>query len=332
MSIHAVSITAREHAELVANLPPPGDLGPEEIHGRTLLSLISPGTELAACYQGSHFPSYPGYAAVFEVKAVGAGVKRFQAGDIAFCMGSHRSVQQVSETMAVAVPKGLKPETAVLARLMGISMTTLMSTVARAGDRVLVTGAGPVGFLAAHIFVRGGYDVLVVEPDARRQATLARSGRFSVFTQVPLDDPKIAGTVALAVECSGHEQAVLDACNVVRPRGEVVLVGVPWQRRTDRTAHELLHAIFHRYIVLRSGWEWELPQVASKFQPHSIMNNYTLALQWLNEGLVNPEGLVRHCDPRDPQLIYQDLLHRRSDALFCMFDWNRISRHGEDAS
>ena len=329
MNMHAVSITAREHAELVANLPPPGDPGPEEIRGRTLWTLISPGTELAACYQGSRFPSYPGYAAVFEVQAVGTGVKQFRPGDIAFCMGSHRSVQQVSETMAVAVPKGLEPATAVLARLMGVSMTTLMTTAARAGDRVLVTGAGPVGFLAAHIFACGGYDVLVVEPDTRRHAALARSGRFQVFTQIPLDDPKIVGNVALAVECSGHEQAVLDACNVVRPRGEVVLVGVPWQRRTDRTAHELLHAVFHRYIVLRSGWEWELPQVTSKFQPHSIMNNFALALQWLNEGLVNTEGLVRHCDPRDPQPVYQDLLHHRTDALFCLFDWGRLAGNGE---
>lgn len=49
------------------------------------------------------------------------------------------------------MPDGLASETAVIARLMSVSMTTLMTTKARPGDRVVITGAGPVGFLAAHL-------------------------------------------------------------------------------------------------------------------------------------------------------------------------------------
>lgn len=48
------------------------------------------------------------------------------------------------------MPDGLASETAVIARLMSVSMTTLMTTKARPGDRVVITGAGPVGF-AAHL-------------------------------------------------------------------------------------------------------------------------------------------------------------------------------------
>ncbi len=323
MKYCAISIVAGEEAELV-DIAPPGALGADEIRGRTLCTLISPGTELACNYTGDSFPSYPGYAATFVAEELGAHVRGISRGDLCFCMGPHRSFQQVDAKAAHAVPTGLPPEKAVLARLMGISMTTLMTTAARPGDRIMVTGAGPVGYLAARIFARSGYEVFVVEPDQTRRRQVEQSGLRCVYDKTPVDDAAIAGTVALAVECSGHEQAVLDACKLVRKRGEVVLVGVPWRRQTDAYAHELLSLVFHRYVVLRSGWEWELPHHAADFSPHSIHTGFDTALRWLADGRIATEGLVTRADPRDAQGTYQDLLHRRTKGLFMIFDWTQI--------
>ena len=111
-------------------------------------------------------------------------------------MGGHRSFQQVAAFEARPVPENLLAEQAVLARLMGVSMTTLMTTAARPGDRVLITGAGPVGFLGAHMFALSGYDVLVAEPDAVRRHQVEQSGIRYVFVKTPFDDAGIAGTVA----------------------------------------------------------------------------------------------------------------------------------------
>jgi threonine dehydrogenase-like Zn-dependent dehydrogenase len=307
----AVSITSKEHAELV-DVPAPRALGANEVRGKTVCTLISPGTELAANYTGTTFPSFPGYAAVFAAEDIGADFKGISAGDLLFCMGGHRSVQHVEARAARQVPMDLLPEKAVLARLMGVSMTTLMTTTARPGDRVLITGAGPVGFLAAQVFALSGYDVLVAEPDAGRRRQVEQSGIRSVFA------------VALVVECSGHEQAVLDACGVVRKRGEVVLVGVPWRRQTDAFAHELLSLVFHKYVVVRSGWEWEVPHHAADFSPHGIHTGFDTALRWLADGRIRTDGLITHVDPRDAQRAYQDLLHRRAQGLFTVFDWTRI--------
>lgn len=323
MNVKRIAFTAHEQAELVA-APAPSELGPEQVRGKTLCTLISPGTELAWGYRGARFPSHPGYAAVFEVEEAGPKVTKLRRGQRVFCPGGHASVQQWDESKVVPVPEGLPVETAVLARLMGVSMTTLKTTVARPGDRVLVTGAGPVGFLGAHLFMRSGYEVWVVEPDERRHAPLKRARFAGVLPRVPVDDAAFAGSVALALECSGHEQAVLDACKVVRKRGEVVLVGVPWSKRTDLSAFDILHAVFHRYVVLRSGWEWEIPYASAEFQPHSILGGFALALTWLKEGLVDSTGLVRRYSPDDAQTAYQNLLHRRNDELFCIFDWTAL--------
>ena len=62
MKISEAMVTRREIAELLPS-EPLGSLEPEEVRGRTLVSLVSPGTEIQAYLSDS--PSTPGYAAVF---------------------------------------------------------------------------------------------------------------------------------------------------------------------------------------------------------------------------------------------------------------------------
>lgn len=321
----AITITARERAELLP-VDPLGELGPLDLRGPTIATLVSPGTELAANYTATQFPNWPGYAAVFRAEELGAEVKGFSPGTLCFALGKHRSVQQHELANLVPVPAGLPPEQAVVARLMGVTMTTLMTTTARPGDLVLVSGAGPVGYLGAHLFAQAGYDVRVVEPMATRRELVQRSGIATTYAAMPVDDAELKGRVALVVECSGHEQAALDSARLVRRRGEVVLVGVPWRRRTELFAHELLHAVFHSYAVLRSGWEWELPVQAADFRPHSILGGYRLALRWLAEGRIPLDGLIVRHKPADAQLVYQTLLRGTASGLFQVFDWGGLTQ------
>jgi threonine dehydrogenase-like Zn-dependent dehydrogenase len=307
-------------------------LGPREVRGRTLATLISPGTELG-WLKGESFPIRPGYAAAFEVEAVGNEVKGIEIGDRRFCMGAHRSTQQFDARQTLSTPRDLPTSSVVIARLMGVSMTTLMTTKARPGDKIVVTGAGPVGFLAAHQFRLAGYEVLVVEPSTvRRQAAIA-SGLKNTLPVMPLDDDSVRGKVALVVECSGHEQAVLDACNIVCQQGEVVLVGVPWVARTSLLAHEILKAVFFNYVELRSGWEWALPLHARGFvweelyegynnASQSIYSGLNKALGWLAEGRIPLNTLIETRSPRDPKALYAGLLSGEYPEMFTILNWS----------
>jgi threonine dehydrogenase-like Zn-dependent dehydrogenase len=327
MNERIVTITGKEKAELLPLEPPP-TLGADQVFGQTICSLISPGTEISGTYAvdfGKDYPKYTGYASVIKVEKVGSDVKDVAVGDVVFCMGCHCTFAQVPANSTVPVPLGLRPEKAVLARLMGVSMTTLMTTYARPGDRVMITGAGPVGFLASKIFEIGGYEVLLVEPNAARRKQIEQTG-MKVLDSIPINNPEIAGSIAMVVECSGHEQAAIDACKVVRKRGEVVMVGVPWKRQTEILAHELLSLVFHKYVVLRTGWEWELPRQSSEFTPHSIASGLKTAVKWLKEDRFSVEGLIELVDPNNPQPVYQDLLQRRLKALFNVFDWTKVTR------
>ena len=108
---------------------------------------------------------------------------------------------------------------------------------------------------------------------------------------------------------------------MVRKRGEVVLVGAPWRRYTELHAHDLVALVFRQYVLLRSGWEWEVPYQSVDFQPHSIFSGFRTALRWLQQGKVPLDGLSTLVSPTHAQSAYQDLLHNRAKTLFTLFDW-----------
>jgi len=308
-----------------------GPLGESQVRGRTLATLISPGTELAWA-NGDNFPIRPGYAAVFQAEEIGSAVKGVKLGDRLLCMGGHRSTQQFDERYTLKIPDDIASEAAVVARLMGVSMTTLITTTARPGEKVIICGAGPVGYLAAHQCQIAGYDVTIVEPDHSRRDQALASGIAHALPAIPVGEAGYQGKVALVIDCSGHEQAVLDGCKVVRKRGEVVLVGVPWKAYTGILAHEILHAVFFNYVVLRSGWEWEVPILARGFvweelyegynnAPHSTFSGLATALKWLAEDRIPIAGMFRTMDPNDPAEAYRRLLSKEVQEPFIVLDW-----------
>ncbi len=297
--------------------PPAAD----EVIGRTLTSAVSPGTELHAGFLGAHFPAGSGYAAVFEVLAVGAAVTDLKPGDRAFCMGNHRSEQRQSRAAVVPVPGELDLLVAPFARLFQVSWTTLVTTAARPPAPVVISGLGVIGHCAAQLFRAAGYRVLAVDPNDSRRHLAAGKG-LETAARLPLDDPTVAGRIALVVECSGHEQAVLDACQVVRKGGEVVMIGVPWVRRTELLAFDLLHTVFHRYVQLRSGWEWELPRQPREFAAGSIVENLSGALQWLLDGRFDLAGLYDVRSPADCQAVFTELSDPACARLTTVFDWS----------
>jgi len=317
-----IVFTAHRQAGVVEVPPLDDPLKPREVRGRTVVSLTSPGTELNWGFLGSKFPCDTGYACVFEVQETGSEVTDLPVGTLVFASGNHKEQQSHERDAVVPLPAGLEPEAGVFARLIGVSMSTLNTTTARPPSRVLVTGLGPIGNLAAQLFAACGYRVTAVDPVDNRRALAQQCGLVDVRASIGDGSAEdIAGKVALHVECSGHEQAVLDGCRCVRKRGEVVLVGVPWKRRTEMYSFELLHAIFHRYVVLRSGWEWEVPFRPTDFIGSSLLENYAAALEWIGSGKINVALLASSYAPSRVQVVYEGLLNQSLPTAAALFDW-----------
>ncbi|MCX7521373.1 hypothetical protein OSC27_03670 [Microbacterium sp. STN6] len=127
----------------------------------------------------------------------------------------------------------------------------------------------------------------------------------------------------LVLECSGHDGAALAATRIVRAGGEVVLIGAPWMRRTDATAHDVFTEVFHRYVTLRSGWEWQLPARPSPFVHGSMSDNVEQAMRWLRDGTIDVDALADRRSPADAQEVYNALAGGTAPFLTTVFDWTQ---------
>ena len=292
------------------------NLAPECIAGHTVFSMISAGSEINASYLDVFDWGYPrksGYTVIFQVEHVGSGVEGIDVGDYVFCMEGHQSFQVVDYREAVKIPKDVSLEDALFIRLAGVSMATLSRTAITPGERVLVTGLGTVGVMAMLIYSNLGYEVIGVDPDESRRETAKSLGFDKIYEKAPHE---IYGkTIGLALECSGHEAAVLDACQMVRPHGEVSLVGVPWKPYTDLKSFDLLNAIFYNYVKVYSGWEMDLPMNGSTFTHESMRKNYELALKLLREGKYSVKELYTVMPYTEAQKAFDDIFEKREKKI-----------------
>lgn len=98
------------------------------------------------------------------------------------------------------------------------------------GVRVLVTGAGPVGQLAAQVALAfGASEVVVADVNAHRLSVASSLGASRVVdvSTTSLTDA-YAGRPGpdVVLECSGHEGSTQAAVRVAAPAGRVVLIGM----------------------------------------------------------------------------------------------------------
>ncbi len=136
------------------------------------------------------------------------------------------------ERAVVPVPDGLDLRSAALAEPLAVALHAVTRSGVRAGQRALITGAGPIGSLAiVALLARGVTDIVVSEPNPARQALASELGA-TVVEPSALEVPSIAepsrvvdGATDVALECSGKAAAMVAACAQLRRGGTLVLVG-----------------------------------------------------------------------------------------------------------
>ncbi len=126
------------------------------------------------------------------------------------------------EDFAHALPDSLSDEAGALMEPLSVALWACEKAGVTAGDRVLITGAGPIGLLCAQVArARGATEIVVTDVNERRLALARATG--ATRTHAPGDDLPEADAL---IECSGHPQALNDGIAALRPAGTAVLVGM----------------------------------------------------------------------------------------------------------
>ena len=239
---------------------------PEVGPGDVLLSVSHCGicgSDLHFVLEGWGRPgSIEGHEWSGRVVAVGSGVTRWAVGDevvggpsprcgeCAYCrdgrpslctgrntpgMSVHRDgafaeYVRAHEDGLLRIPDGVGLREAALAEPLAVALHGLTRGGVRAGQRVLVTGGGPIGALSvAAARARGVTDVVVSEPHPRRRALAERLGAVTI-APAELVAPRSPGDIVadpfdVALECSGNRAAMEAALGQLERGGTLVLVG-----------------------------------------------------------------------------------------------------------
>lgn len=124
------------------------------------------------------------------------------------------------------VPDSLSDDAAALLEPLSVGVWACRRGRVSPGMEVLVTGAGPIGLVAAQAALAFGADrVIVTDVNPHRLTLAERLGVEALdVSSTPL--PEVGVEPDVLLECSGNPRATREAVSTVAPAGHVVLVGM----------------------------------------------------------------------------------------------------------
>lgn len=254
------------------------ELGPDELHLRSLLGAISTGTE-SAWYFGTdpqldpqfkplrfehpEFPRIIGYEKVSEVVALGADVVGFEIGQRVVARYGHAEEYIWPAARAIPVPDDISNEEAILAVLMNVTSHGVRRSRLKLGDDVVITGMGPLGLLtliAARL--AGASRIVVCDMYDKRLEMAKRFGADEIYNP---NQGQVAAAIThqfgpgafdVAFECSSSYEALGDAMAVLKRDGRVCVIS---QLKGSYPRHPAFGMDFHlgqlEMISSDGGWD-----------------------------------------------------------------------------
>jgi len=138
--------------------------------------------------------------------------------------GGFAELVRVHERETVALPESLDPALGALVEPLAVGLHAVERARIRAGDRVLVVGAGPVGLSVIVWAARSGASELVAsDPSAVRRDAAAQ---FGATRTVDPESEQLGARYDVVLECVGAPGMTAVCAGAANTHGHVVIVGV----------------------------------------------------------------------------------------------------------
>jgi 2-desacetyl-2-hydroxyethyl bacteriochlorophyllide A dehydrogenase len=148
--------------------------------------------------------------------------------------GAFCQYKTVAADSLIRIPDSLSTKVAALAEPTAITLHALRLADVQPDDRVLITGAGPVGLLLVAVLrAHGIHDITVSEPSAVRRQRALTVGAARVVAPGSLVPPPMALPVeepyAVVFDCSGQASALEAGFGQLDYAGTLVIVGTGFE-------------------------------------------------------------------------------------------------------
>ena len=260
-----------------------------------------------------HIEAAPGDGNDYGHSIAGHLKAGIQTGNCASTGGGWSTELVVHESQIHQVPESFSDEAAVLVEPCASGYHTALKAVSSEVDIAVVIGAGTIGLcaLAALRKVAPGATIIaaakhpeqrsfaeelgadvVAKPSELRRAVRRASG-------CRMTGELLSGGADVTIDAVGSAASLTDAIAVTRPRGRIVLGGMPGSVQVD------LAPVWHRET--------------------EIVGSYTYGTEHL------PDGTETHTFPLAMQLIEELELERLVSAHYRLDDYRRAIRHAMSA-
>lgn len=300
--------TAPGHVQLRETLLPAPAAG--EMRVQTLLSAISPGTEMLI-YRGQFpqnlavdevFPGmdaafrYPlayGYTAIGRVIELGRSVSREWENRLVFAFQPHTSHFNTTPAAVLPLPDQISPAAAAFLPNMETAVNLVQDAAPLLGERVLVLGQGIVGLLLTALLREFPLETLLTADmlPARRDASLA----LGVTAALDAGSPELEAAIRsllptgadLTFEVSGSPRALNTAIQHTTFSGRIVIGSWYAGKRADLD----LGGSFHRSRIrmIASQVSTISPELASRWD-----KSRRFGVAWNALARILPEKWITH--------------------------------------
>jgi len=342
MKTRSVVIKAPLSVELIEEERDENALKPDECFIESLISMISPGTELSRAFglkKGASYPVRPGYCTVGVVLKKGSEVNSVEVGDRVLFMGPHASHHVVSqkainphsaeEEFFYKIHPDLSSKQAAVLLMGWIAMNGILPVDVKMFDTVVIFGMGNLGLLLGIYYKTMGVRLIGIDPVKHRCEVAESIGIPHVLNVQPQDqveaimkstDHKGADIV---IDATGLSSVIETAVSVTARYGTVVLLGSP---RSDYVTNvtPMLNAIHMRNLKIIGTLNQLYPYDATqgvRITKRKGMDHITKLM--LNKA-IDVDKLVSHViKPQDIMSAYDGLMNHKEEYTSVLIDWTK---------
>jgi threonine dehydrogenase-like Zn-dependent dehydrogenase len=309
-------------------------LGPHDVLCATEVSVISPGTELAAFVgapalrPGVGYPRLLGYCNVARILECGTAVKTVAPGARILTFASHRShfVTSAEEILAV-LSADVPGKHAACSYLFHLGYSAVLDSGLRAGSTVVVIGLGVLGLASIATAALAGADVIAVGDQAHSQRIARELGARAVYGRADatalLEEVGEARADAVITTSNAWSDWPL-ALQCAGMRATVAVLGFPGRNEPPPSFNPLdsQHFYTRQLRIVASGMQ---PQRADDrgYLRFNERTNLARLLRWIEQGRLSAGQLISgEVEGRELASAYERLLARAEPAVTFALRWS----------
>lgn len=245
-----------------------------------------------------------GYCNVGKVVAVGKGVTDFVIGDRVASNGNHAEYVCVPKNLVAKIPENVSDEEAAFTVIGSIGLQGIRLLNPQLGETVVVIGLGLIGLVTAELLTANGCRVVGIDYDQQKVDLAKAKGIIAVNPAQGVDSVRFVEGLTESVGADGvlitasakSNDVIHQACEMLRKRGRIVLVGVIGldMRRDDFYKKELSFQVSCSYGPGRydenyetKGQDYPLP-----FVRWTEKRNFEAILQTISSGKLDVKSLI----------------------------------------